>query len=489
MSKPFYVTTPLYYVNADPHIGHAYTTLAADILVRHKRARGQEAFLLTGTDEHGANIEKVAREAGKTPQAWSDDVAARFKAMWKDLGIVHDDFIRTTEARHETLVQKNFEALLKTGDIYKGSYEGLYCLSCEAYYDEGELVEGKCPIHLRPVEHLKEESYFFKLSRFEKALLEHYEKHPEFLAPSWRASELVNWVKAGLKDISVSRTKVSWGVPVPSDPRHTIYVWFDALQNYVTAVADKDLWPADVQLMGKEIYRFHGVIWPAMLMALKLPLPRQVFAHGWWTVEGEKMSKSRGNFIDPKEMVDAYGLDALRYFLFREVPFGGDGDFSREAFKTRYNADLANGLGNLTARVVQLVEKNLGGEIPRKPALDGKTFATGVIARQSEKVNAAMDSLAFHEALSVVWEQIAELNRTVDREKPWELVKKDMEAFKFLMFDLVWSLRLISDWVAPFMPGTAQRMKEQLGYQPDGTWGKLAKGAPLFPRIVEAKAK
>ena len=523
MSKTFYVTTPLYYVNAEPHIGHAYTTLAADVLVRHKRARGGSAFLLTGTDEHGANIEKVAKAAGKSPQAWSDEVAARFRTMWEALGIRFDDFIRTTEPRHEKQVQKVFERLLKSGDIYRGSYEGLYCLPCEAYYDEGELLAGNCPVHGRAVEHLREESYFFKLSRFEKPLLDYYEKHPEFLAPSWRASELTNWVKSGLKDISVSRTKVAWGIPVLSDPKHTIYVWFDALQNYITAIgydpdigavpgaggrgrstfhegepspepgtrnrsSFEELWPADVQLVGKEIYRFHGVIWPAMLMALDLPLPRQVFAHGWWTVEGEKMSKSRGNMIDPRELVAEYGVDALRYFLFREVPFGGDGDFSREAFKTRYNADLANGLGNLTARVIQLVEKNLAGEIPRRPALEGKVFGTGVLAKQSEKIYAAMDALAFHEALGLIWEQIAELNRTVDREKPWATAKTDPEAFKFLMFDLVWSLRLISDWIAPFMPETARKMQEQLGAQAAGGWGKLAKGDSLFPRKTEEKA-
>jgi len=499
--KKFYVTTPLYYVNASPHIGHAYTTLAADILVRHKKARGQDAHLLTGTDEHGANIEKLAGAAGKSPQAWADEVAEQFRALWRELRIEYDDFIRTTESRHERPVQKVFTRLLDQGDIYPGSYTGWYCLPCENYYDEGELVSGNCPVHGRPVERVREETYFFRLSSYEKPLLDYYQQHPDFLSPSWRAGEIVNFVKSGLRDLSVTRTKVAWGIPAPCAPGHTIYVWFDALLNYVTAPgydpetpapSFEQLWPADLQLVGKEIFRFHAVTWPAMLMALGVPLPARVFAHGWWTVEGEKMSKSRGNFVDPRQPAAEFGVDALRYFLFREVPFGGDGDFSVAALRDRYNADLANSLGNLLSRVVQLVDKSLGGDIPRRPALD-RPFLAGELAKAGQRIYAAMDALAFHEALSLIWEQVAELNRAVDRGKPWEKAKTDPQAFRFLMFDLVWCLRYIADWIQPFMPETAVRMRQQLGARerqlvpgavadPDSVWGKVVKGPPLFPK-------
>lgn len=497
MAKTFYVTTPLYYVNALPHVGHAYTTIAADVLVRHKRARGVPAFLLTGTDEHGANIEKAAKAAGKEPQAWCDEVSQKFRDCWAFLGIEYDDFIRTTEPRHESLVRVVFDRLLQQGDIYPGHYEGWYCLPCEAYYDEAELSKGDCPVHGRPVEKLREETFFFKLSKYQEPLLKHFAQNPGFLAPAGRSAEIVNFVKGGLHDLSVTRTKVAWGVKgLQSAPGHTVYVWFDALLNYVSATkkdewtvqdvlrtlktGEGNLWPVDVQLVGKEIFRFHAVTWPAMLMALGLPLPRQVFAHGWWTFKGDKMSKSRGNIMAPDEAAEELGVDALRYFLLREMPFGGDGEFSLEAMKVRYNAELANTLGNLLSRVVQLVEKNLGGEIPRRPALD-RPFHSAGLAKQSERVYAAMDALAFNDALNIIWEQFAELNRMVDREKPWEKAKTDPEAFKFLMFDLVWSLRIASDWIAPFMPATARAMKDQLGWRETG-WGKVTKGAPLFPK-------
>ncbi len=376
MTKKFYITTPIYYLNSAPHIGHAYTTLACDILARYKKSKGFGVHFLTGTDEHGANIQKAAEAHNVTPKAWTDDMASRFKALWEVLNIQYDDIIRTTDARLERPVQEVFEILIKSGDIYKGSYSGKYCYSCESYIDETEAINNCCPIHKKELTELKEETYFFKLSKYEQALLKFYEANPDFLSPHFRASEIVNFVKSGLKDLSVTRTKVAWGIPLVSDPAHTIYVWFDALLNYATAPGlgtkickDEmfknypynfdELWPANVHLIGKEIYRFHAVIWPAMLMALNLPLPKKVFAHGWWTVEGEKMSKSRGNFIDPAEVTAKYGVDALRYFLFREVPFGGDGDFSMQSFINRFNADLANDLGNLVSRTLNMAAKHM----------------------------------------------------------------------------------------------------------------------------------
>ncbi len=500
MSKKFFVTTPIYYVNSVPHIGHAYTTIALDILSRYKRQQGVDVHFLTGTDEHGANIEKSAAAQGVSPKAWTDNVSAQYQQMWKDLSISYDDFIRTTDPKHEHVVQGVFEKLLKQGDIYKGSYSGKYCLSCEQYYDDSELLEGDlCPVHKRPVSEVHEETYFFKLSKYEQPLLKFYAENPEFLSPKYRANEILNFVKGGLRDLSVTRTKVKWGVPVPSDPAHTVYVWFDALINYISATgagtllcedkaeheehlkkigAEKfeDFWAADLHLVGKEIFRFHSVIWPAMLMALGLPLPKKVFAHGWWTVEGEKMSKSLGNVVNPVEIAQKYGTDPVRAFLFREVPFGQDGDFSMLSFKNRYNSDLANNIGNLLSRTLNMAAKNVG-DLPEAAAEGSAT------QKRAQEVEAQLDGfyneLAFDKVLEAIYGFAGELNKLVDEKKPWELAKTDKDAACAVLLELVCGLRFIAKWLEPFMPTVAKEMQRRLAP------GKIEKYAPLFPRLED----
>ncbi len=485
MTKKFYITTPIYYLNAAPHIGHAYTTLACDVLTRYKKTYGQDAYFLTGTDEHGANIEKAAQAAGVPPQQWVDDMAAKFIQLWKDLGIQYDDLIRTTESRHTQVVQQIFETLLKKGDIYKGNYSGKYCLSCEAYLDEAELIDGKCPIHKKEPQIITEETYFFKLSAYQDKLLAFYEENPAFLSPKFRAAEIVNFVKSGLRDLSVSRTKVKWGIPVSSDPQHTIYVWFDALINYVSAAGylsdDKkfnELWPADVHLIGKEIYRFHAVIWPAVLMALGLPLPGKVFAHGWWTVEGDKMSKSLGNIINPTDITNKYGVDALRYFVFREVPFGGDGDFSMSSFVRRYNADLANDLGNLISRTLNMAAKTVG-QIPSEDLTEG-SFLTSVLSKEAD-YTAAMDALQFDKALDVIWAAVSAMNKFIDETKPWTLAKDDPKKAAEILLQIIFALRGVNKWLKPFMPASSAEIAKRLAP------GPIEKYAPLFPRLEEDK--
>jgi methionyl-tRNA synthetase len=498
--KKIYLTTPLYYVNASPHIGHAYTTLAADILARHHRRKGRAVHLLTGTDEHGSKIEEVAAAAGVEPRAYADKIAAEFSDMWEHLDVRHDDFIRTTEDRHVSRVQAVFEHLLSKDDIYKGAYKGYYCVSCETYWTETEAPpdeetgKRRCPNEGcgKELKLTEEESYFFRLSKYEKPLLEHYEKNPGFLMPKHRAAEIVNFVKEGLRDLAVSRTKVRWGIPVKSDPKHVVYVWFDALQNYITATGYRppgmsdapeedrsaELWPADVHFVGKEIYRFHAVIWPAMLMAVGVDLPKSVYAHGWWTVEGEKMSKSKGNFVNPRDVTAEYGVDVFRYHLFREMPFGNDGDFSIEKLRQRYNAELANDLGNLVSRVTNMVDKYCEGVLPENPPRE-KIEATPQVEAAGPSIDAAIEAVDLQEALNRIWAEVGRLNRLVNEKEPWKLAKTDPEAVRWLLCDLVYSLRLITEWLSPFMPTIAEKISEALG-GPDG--GKIAKAPPLFPR-------
>ncbi len=459
MSKKFYLTTPLYYVNDVPHIGHAYTTIAADVLARWKRMNGVSVFFLTGTDEHGAKISAAAEKTGESPQTFVDRIASEYRRLWNVLGISHDDFIQTSDPRHKKVVQDVFEKLKQTGDVYKGVYEDWYCVHDESYFSESELVHGKCPSCGRDVQRLKEESYFFKLSKYQEPLLAHYAAHPEFLSPIHRASEIVNFVRAGLRDLSVSRTRVSWGVPVVSDPAHVVYVWFDALLNYISA-PPTDCWPADVHLVGKEIFRFHTVIWPAMLMALKLPLPRRVFAHGWWTVEGTKMSKSLGNVVDPHKMSEEYGVDAFRYFLLREVPFGADGDFSEKSLLLRYNAELANNLGNLLQRTVTLVTKNFGGQLPTSPS---PTHLLSDLVPLTTRITAAYDTLAFDDVLETAFSLMLRTNKYIDEQAPWKMTADQKEQLATVLLECFSVLKALCVFLFPFMPGKMNEMWEKLG--------------------------
>jgi methionyl-tRNA synthetase len=497
----FYLTTPLYYVNDVPHIGHAYTTVAADALARWRRLRGDDVFFLTGTDEHGAKIAQAAEARGQTPQAYADHIAGTFRELWKTLSITQDDFIRTTEPRHVAVVRAVFARLKEKGDIYLGSYEDWYCTPCETFWSEAELADKKCPTCGREVERLKEDSYFFKLSAYEQPLLAHFEKHPEFLEPRSRAAEIVNFVRGGLKDLSVSRTKVRWGIPVPGEDRHTVYVWFDALLNYIAApgYGTEDarwaaLWPADVHLVGKEIFRFHAVIWPALLMALDLPLPRRVFAHGWWTVEGEKMSKSRGNVVDPATVAGEFGVDALRYYLLREVPFGGDGNYSREGLVGRYNAELANALGNLLNRTLHLLEKNFQGRAGKSAGGVVPPDTAGWIAG----IDGAYEHLAFHEVLESVMALVNAGNKFIDEKAPWKTLKTDPAAAQACLTEVLRALKLAALALHPVMPSITQEIWKQLGetgslqdsamdilrsgrieVSPDQI---VKKGSPLFPK-------
>lgn len=508
--KTFYLTTPIYYPSDKLHIGHAYTTVAGDAMVRYKKLRGYDVRYLTGTDEHGQKIERKAAEAGKTPQQFVDDIVAGIKELWKKLDISNDDFIRTTQPRHTKVVQEVFERLLAQGDIYKGEYEGWYCTPDESFFLERQLVDGKCPDCGRPVERVKEESYFFRMSKYVDRLLQYYEEHPDFIQPVSRKNEMVNnFIKPGLEDLAVSRTTYEWGVKVKSDPKHVVYVWIDALLNYITALGygseDATLfdkyWPADVHLMSKEIVRFHTIYWPIILMALDLPLPKKVFAHGWLLMKDGKMSKSKGNVVDPVTLIDRYGLDTLRYYLLREVPFGADGTFTPESFVERVNSDLANDLGNLLNRTAAMVDKYFEGLVP--------AYQPGVTAFDADleaaaqtvynKVEEAMENMEFSVALTAISQFISRSNKYIDETQPWALAKVEEKRGELasVMAHLVESLRIASILLQPFLTQAPRKIWEQLGIEegqltawdsgktfgliPAGT--KLVKGNPIFPRL------
>ena len=509
--RRFYVTTPIYYVNDKPHIGHAYTTLACDVLARFKRLDGFDVMFLTGTDEHGQKVEKAAGDNGVTPQEFTDSVSQNFRDLTTRMNFSNDDFIRTTEARHRAACQKLWSILLERGHITLGSYAGWYAVRDEAFYTETEIVDGKAPTGA-PVEWVEEPSYFFDLSKWQQPLLEFYEANPDFVGPESRFNEVKSFVKGGLRDLSVSRASFSWGVPVPDDDAHVMYVWLDALTNYVTATgwptdgefgdAERNarFWPADLHMVGKDILRFHAVYWPAFLMAAGLPLPRRVFAHGWWTNEGEKISKSLGNVIDPNALADEFGLDQTRYFLMREVPFGNDGDFSRRAMVHRMNGDLANDLGNLSQRVLSMVFKNCDGAMPALPASPTDEDAAMLAKADGllEAVRAQMDQQAFHEALRIIWQVVADANRYVDSMAPWGLKKTDPARMGEVLAVLAETIRQIAILVQPVMPDSASRILDQLGVgQEHRGFGALAGNAritagaaiakpePVFPRYID----
>jgi methionyl-tRNA synthetase len=512
MTDRFYVTTPIYYVNGAPHIGHAYTSIAADVVARWKRLEGHDVFFLTGTDEHGQKVEKAALDAGLDPQSFTDGVAEQFRAMGLALGISNDDFIRTTEPRHKAACAALWTRLVESGAIYLGHYEGWYAVRDEAFYSADELITNAHGLRIAPsgapVEWVREPSYFFRLSDWQDRLLAFYEANPDFIGPGARRNEVLSFVRGGLTDLSVSRTSFRWGVEVPGDPEHVMYVWLDALTNYLTATGYPDpeapragFWPADLHMVGKDIIRFHAVYWPAFLLAAGLPVPRRVCANGWWTVEGEKMSKSVGNVVQPSALIDQFGRDAVRFFLLREMPFGNDGDFSPKALISRLNVELANDLGNLAQRSLSMIARNCDGRLPALPAAltEADTALLDQAAALPALLGAAIEGQAFHSALEEAWRVIRAANAYIDHQAPWALKKTDVVRMGGVLRVLAEVIRAVATVLQPFMPDSMARMLDQLAVPADAR-GLAALAQPLadgsvlpapqgiFPRYVEEAA-
>ncbi len=503
MSKAFYVTTPIYYINSDPHIGSAYTTIVADSVARYKRMMGYDTFFLTGTDEHGQHVLRAAQKANRDVKDFADELAGRFIKLWKELGVSNDAFVRTTDDYHVKAVQDFFQKMYDKGDIYLGKYEGWYCVNCETFWTEKDIDENKlCPTCHRPLEHVEEENYFFRLSKYTEPLLKHFKEHPNFVEPAFRRNEMLKILENGLEDISVSRTSFDWGIPIPFDPKHVVYVWFDALINYVSAIGYgrnnkmfNKYWPADVHFIGKEINRFHSLIWPAMLMSVGLPLPKKIFAHGWLTVNGEKISKSKGNAVDPRALVNAYGIDAVKYYLLRDIQFGNDGDFSEDNLITRINADLANDLGNLVHRTLSMISQNF--EALPEPTGDGE-HDDELKSLTEETINEYfeyMDGFKFTQALESVWKLIRFGNKYIDLTEPWLLArdvsKKDRLAT--VLYNLSDVIRNVAIMLSPILTKTGDEIMkkmnqpfkgvESLGWRKTASNVKITVGEPLFPRI------